>query len=103
MVYINGCPFVLREEVGLVNVPKAEQEGTGLCARGFMTIACVCATSVYRPGGCQVRPLKNMMEYAGIEAARIEAMEERLKKDVVAEVRRLWHLSRGDGRGRPAV
>ena len=35
----------------------------------------------------QVRPLKNMMEYAGIEAARIEAMEERLKKDVVAEVR----------------
>jgi hypothetical protein len=27
-----------------------------------------------------------MMEYAGIEAARIEAMEERLKKDVLAEV-----------------
>lgn len=48
MVYINGKPFVLREEV---------------------------------------RPLKNMMEYAGIDAARLEAMEERLKKDVLAEVR----------------
>ena len=42
------------------------------------------APSLYRFP--QVRPLKNMMEYAGIEAARIEAMEERLKKDVLAEV-----------------
>jgi hypothetical protein len=33
-----------------------------------------------------VRPLKNMMEYAGIDASRLEAMEERLKKDVLAEV-----------------
>uniref|UniRef100_A0A7S3QUH6 Tyrosine specific protein phosphatases domain-containing protein n=1 Tax=Dunaliella tertiolecta TaxID=3047 RepID=A0A7S3QUH6_DUNTE len=49
MVYINGKPFVLREEV---------------------------------------RPLKNMMEYAGIDAARLEAMEERLKKDVLAEALR---------------
>lgn len=45
VVYINGKPFVLREEV---------------------------------------RPLKNLMEYAGIEASRIESMEERLKKDVLA-------------------
>lgn len=29
-----------------------------------------------------------MMEYAGIDAARLEAMEERLKKDVLAEVGR---------------
>eukprot|EP00197_Chlamydomonas_leiostraca_P007983 CAMPEP_0202863826 /NCGR_PEP_ID=MMETSP1391-20130828/4304_1 /ASSEMBLY_ACC=CAM_ASM_000867 /TAXON_ID=1034604 /ORGANISM="Chlamydomonas leiostraca, Strain SAG 11-49" /LENGTH=1425 /DNA_ID=CAMNT_0049543499 /DNA_START=116 /DNA_END=4393 /DNA_ORIENTATION=- len=49
VVYINGRPFVLREEV---------------------------------------RPLKNMMEYAGIDAARLEAMEERLKKDVLAEALR---------------
>lgn len=34
----------------------------------------------------QVRPLKNMMEYAGIDAVRLGAMEERLKKDVLAEV-----------------
>eukprot|EP00798_Chlamydomonas_sp_ICE-L_P002281 gene2281-8554_t len=46
VVYINGRPFVLREEV---------------------------------------RPLKNMMEYAGIVAARLESMEERLKKDVLSE------------------
>jgi hypothetical protein len=46
VVYINGKPFVLREEV---------------------------------------RPLKNLQEYAGIEASRIESMEERLKKDVLAE------------------
>lgn len=49
VVYINGRPFVLREEV---------------------------------------RPLKNMMEYEGIDAARLEAMEERLKKDVLAEALR---------------
>ncbi|KAG1680951.1 hypothetical protein FOA52_009910 [Chlamydomonas sp. UWO 241] len=46
VVYINGRPFVLREEV---------------------------------------RPLKNMMEYEGIDFHRLEAMEERLKKDVLAE------------------
>lgn len=33
-----------------------------------------------------MRPLKNMMEYAGIDAVRLEAMEDRLKKDVLAEV-----------------
>ncbi|KAL6757552.1 inositol hexakisphosphate-domain-containing protein [Haematococcus lacustris] len=49
VVYVNGRPFVLREES---------------------------------------RPLKNMMEYAGIDAARLEAMEERLKKDVLAEALR---------------
>ncbi|GLI60364.1 hypothetical protein VaNZ11_002488 [Volvox africanus] len=31
------------------------------------------------------RPLKNMAEYAGIDAARIAQMEERLKRDVLAE------------------
>lgn len=34
----------------------------------------------------QGRPLKNMMEYAGIDAERIASMEERLKRDVLAEV-----------------
>ena len=34
--------------------------------------------------------MKNMMEYEGIDAARLEAMEERMKKDVVAEVRWTW-------------
>ena len=33
-----------------------------------------------------------MMEYAGIDASRLEAMEERLKKDVLAEVRRLYRF-----------
>lgn len=33
-----------------------------------------------------MRPLKNMMEYEGIDTERLEAMEERLKKDVVSEV-----------------
>ena len=50
-----------------------------------------------------MRPLKNMMEYAGIEAARLEAMEERLKKDVLAEVSTqyrirtclIWDVARG--------
>jgi hypothetical protein len=28
-----------------------------------------------------------MMEYAGIDARRLEAMEQRLKKDVLSEVR----------------
>ncbi|GLC33893.1 hypothetical protein PLESTM_000131000, partial [Pleodorina starrii] len=32
------------------------------------------------------RPLKNMAEYAGIDAERIASMEERLKRDVLAEV-----------------
>ncbi len=34
-----------------------------------------------------------MMEYAGIDTPRLEAMEERLKKDVLAEVS-------GEGEGR---
>lgn len=49
VVYINGRPFVLREEV---------------------------------------RPLKNMQEYAGIDAKRLEQMELRLKNDVLAEARK---------------
>lgn len=32
--------------------------------------------------------MKNMMEYEGIDAARLEAMEDRLKKDVLAEALR---------------
>ncbi|WIA11258.1 hypothetical protein OEZ85_011384 [Tetradesmus obliquus] len=46
MVYINGLPFVLRE---------------------------------------QQRPMKNLQEYAGIDAGRLERMEARLKDDVLAE------------------
>ncbi|KAI8474087.1 MAG: inositol hexakisphosphate-domain-containing protein [Monoraphidium minutum] len=46
VVYINGRPFVLRE---------------------------------------QVCPLKNLQEYAGIDATRLERMERRLKEDVLAE------------------
>jgi hypothetical protein len=46
MVYINGLPFVLRE---------------------------------------QQRPMKNLQEYAGIDAERLERMEARLKQDVLAE------------------
>ena len=32
------------------------------------------------------RPLNNMAEYAGIDAERVASMEERLKRDVLAEV-----------------
>eukprot|EP00775_Hariotina_reticulata_P011247 gene11247-11396_t len=46
VVYINGLPFVLRE---------------------------------------QQRPMKNLQEYAGIDAERLERMEARLKQDVLAE------------------
>lgn len=46
VVYVNGRPFVLREQ------------------------AC---------------PLKNLQEYAGIDATRLERMERRLKEDVLAE------------------
>jgi hypothetical protein len=46
MVYINGLPFVLRE---------------------------------------QQRPMKNLQEYAGIDAERLERMEARLKQDVLTE------------------
>ncbi|KIY98140.1 hypothetical protein MNEG_9823 [Monoraphidium neglectum] len=46
VVYINGRPFVLRE---------------------------------------QVCPLKNLQEYAGIDATRLERMERRLKEDVLGE------------------
>jgi hypothetical protein len=46
MVYINGLPFVLRE---------------------------------------QQRPMKNLQEYAGIDAERLERMEARLKQDVLGE------------------
>lgn len=49
VVYINGRPFVLREEV---------------------------------------RPLKNLQEYAGIDAWRLERMEARLKNDVQVEAKR---------------
>lgn len=48
VVYINGRPFVLREEA---------------------------------------RPFKNLREYSGIEAYRLEQMEERLMRDVLDEVR----------------
>lgn len=55
-----------------------------------MVLCVQCFGFMYRLVHCrnpvQVRPLKNMMEYAGIDAARLEAMEERLKKDVLAEV-----------------
>ena len=89
MVYINGCPFVLREEVGLVMPPKPRRGDQDDCVHED---GCPCTwCDLFTPIGRQVRPLKNMMEYAGIEAARIEAMEERLKKDVVAEVRQLRH------------
>ena len=46
VVYVNGRPFVLRE---------------------------------------QQRPMKNLQEYAGIDASRLERMEQRLKEDVLAE------------------
>lgn len=46
-MYINGWPFVLRDEI---------------------------------------RPLKNLQEYSGIDAARIESMEDRLRDDILAEV-----------------
>eukprot|EP00882_Tetradesmus_deserticola_P029298 GHRQ01032800.1.p2 GENE.GHRQ01032800.1~~GHRQ01032800.1.p2 ORF type:complete len:113 (-),score=39.84 GHRQ01032800.1:36-374(-) len=46
MVYINGLPFVLRE---------------------------------------QQWPMKNLQEYAGIDAERLERMEARLKQDVLLE------------------
>eukprot|EP00879_Flechtneria_rotunda_P018628 GHRR01019549.1.p1 GENE.GHRR01019549.1~~GHRR01019549.1.p1 ORF type:complete len:942 (+),score=356.76 GHRR01019549.1:158-2983(+) len=46
VIYINGLPFVLRE---------------------------------------QQRPMKNLQEYAGIDAERLERMEARLKQDVLAE------------------
>ena len=34
-----------------------------------------------------VQPFKNMKEYHGIGSVRLEAMEERLKQDVLEEVR----------------
>lgn len=46
VVYVNGRPFVLRE---------------------------------------QARPMKNLQEYAGIDARRLERMEQRLKDDLLAE------------------
>jgi hypothetical protein len=46
VVYVNGRPFVLRE---------------------------------------QQRPMKNLQEYAGIDASRLERMEQRLKEDVLSE------------------
>ncbi|GBF92770.1 paladin [Raphidocelis subcapitata] len=49
VVYVNGRPFVLRE---------------------------------------QVCPMKNLQEYAGIDATRLERMERRLKEDVLAEAAR---------------
>lgn len=49
VVYVNGLPFVLRE---------------------------------------QQRPMKNLQEYAGIDAERLERMEARLKQDVLTEAGR---------------
>ena len=94
MLYINGQPFVLREEVrvcvvwmwvcggGLLEWPMKwvtlrSQKHRSMPLPPHTHTCCV----------LQVRPLKNMMEYAGIDAQRIEAMEARMKKDVLAEVR----------------
>jgi hypothetical protein len=38
-----------------------------------------------------------MMEYEGIDAARLEAMEERLKKDVLSEARCYLAMLTGAG------
>lgn len=38
-----------------------------------------------RPPAPQVCPMKNLQEYAGIDATRLERMERRLKEDVLAE------------------
>jgi hypothetical protein len=67
VVYVNGRPFVLRE---------------------------------------QTCPMKNLQEYAGIDATRLERMERRLKEDVLAEAGEsrcphqtsLFHLSQQRGR-----
>lgn len=56
VVYINGRPFVLREEA---------------------------------------RPFKNLREYSGIEAYRLEQMEHRLMKDVLDEVSLLDRIVTG--------
>lgn len=49
----------------------------------------------------QRRPLKNMAEYAGIDADRIASMEDRLKRDVLAEVgyMNLWGCPRSHSSG----
>ena len=90
VVYINGSPFVLREEVWRRKQIQASISEHIFCHTMPMASVFLCP-SIHTPpplarSSPQVRPLKNMMEYAGIEAARIEAMEERLKKDVLAEV-----------------
>jgi hypothetical protein len=56
VVYINGLPFVLRE---------------------------------------QQRPMKNLQEYAGIDAERLERMEARLKQDVLAEAGMCYRQGHG--------
>ena len=74
----------------LVSPPRYHAQLASLSCPYPCAILSLVSPQLGGPSHCpltpQVRPLKNMMEYNGIEAARIEAMEERLKKDVLAEV-----------------